>query len=47
MGPYLADGKNNDANILNKTLLIDDALQNRYWEDDILFFTKLEVLEIH
>lgn len=35
MGPYLADSENNDANILNKTLLKDDTLLNWLREDDI------------
>ncbi|XP_062613816.1 uncharacterized protein LOC134275563 [Saccostrea cucullata] len=50
LGPYLADGKNNDANILNKTLLKDDALLNWLKEDDIFvldrgFRDSLDVIE--
>lgn len=37
LGPYLADGKNNDAAILNKHLLGDEnGLYNWAKKDDIL-----------
>lgn len=35
-GPYLADGKNNDAAILNKHLVEENGLYNCAKKDDIL-----------
>lgn len=44
---YLADGKNNDANILNNTLLNNGTLQNWLRKDYFsLCFNLTEVLEI-